>query len=202
VDRAGLRWAPRRATARALPASALATLALTALALGGCGAARAPRPGPTLTLALTAPADGSRVSAATTTVSGSVHPARRTRVEVLGRAVPVARDGHFSAAVELAVGTNLIDVIALAPRSAGAVTAVRVVRFLLVTVPPVAGLSPTQAASALRALGLAVRTDGSSDPLNFLIPASTRVCYSTPEAGARVNPGATVTIKTSRFCGL
>jgi hypothetical protein len=155
-----------------------------------------------VTLALTAPADDSRVSTATTTVAGTVTPARRTRVQVLGHTVAVSRDGRFATPVGLAVGTNLIDVIASAPRSAGAVTAVRVVRFLLVTVPPVAGLSPSEATRTLQGLGLTVKTDASSDPLNFLIPASTRVCYSTPSAGARVDPGTTVTIKTSRFCGL
>jgi hypothetical protein len=180
----------------------LAALALMALTLAGCGSAPAPRPGPTVTLKLTAPADGSRVSAATATVSGTVSPPRRTRVAVLGRVVPVAPDGSFSAQIGLAVGANLMDVVASAPRSAGAVTAVRIVRFLLVTVPQVAGQSPAQATQALRSLGLEVTVKGSSDPFGFLIPGSTSVCYSTPSAGAKVDPGATVTIKTSKLCGL
>ena len=184
-----------------MAALAPAALALT-LALAGCGSAAAPPPGPKVTLELSAPADGSRVSATTATVSGTVAPARRTRVEVLGRGVAVTADGRFSTHVGLAVGTNLIDVVASAPRSAGAVTAVRVVRFLLVTVPQVDGLSPSQATRDLKALGLAVKVNGSSDPFSFLIPASTSVCYSTPSAGAKVDPGATVTIKTSKICGL
>jgi hypothetical protein len=190
------RWAP-------LSVAALALAALTlALGLVGCGSAAAPPPGPTVTLKLTAPADGSRVSATVATVSGMVIPARQTRVDVLGHGVAVTPDGSFSAQVALAVGTNLIDVVASAPRSAGAVTAVRIVRFLQVTVPQLSGLSPSHATSDLQALGLTVKVNGSSDPFGFLIPGSTSVCYSKPAAGTKVDPGATVTIKTSKICGL
>jgi hypothetical protein len=189
-----------RAVVRFVGRGAVAAV-IAALGLAGCGSAAAPPPGPKVTLSLIAPADESRVSSAETTVRGRVTPAR-ARVQVLGRAVPVAPDGGFSAQIALAVGTNLIDVEASAPRSSGAATAVRVIRFLLVTVPEVSGESPQQATAALQALGLAVKTDGSGDPLSFLIPASTSVCSTDPSAGARIDPGATVTLHTSKLCGL
>jgi hypothetical protein len=171
-----------------------------ALALAGCGTAAGPPPGPRVTLKLTAPADETRVSASSATIAGTVRPAR-ARVEVLGRRVAVTASGSFAISVGLSVGTNLIDVEASAPRSAGAVTAVRVIRYLLVDVPSVTGETPEAATTALRALGLAVNVQGSSDPFNFLIPAATKVCASSPAAGARVAPGSTVTLKTAKFCG-
>ncbi len=178
---------------------AAALCAPLALALAGCGTAAGPPPGPRITLKLTGPADESRVSATTATITGRVSPIR-ARVEVLGAGVPVARDGSFSLRVGLAPGTNLIDVEASAPRSTGAVAAVRVIRYLLVSVPQLNGESPAQATSELRALGLAVKIVGSSDPLSFLLPGSATVCSSTPAAGTRVNPGSTVAIKTSKLC--
>jgi hypothetical protein len=187
-----------------VPRVALLTAAaavVTALALAGCSSAAAPPRGPKVTVKLSAPTDESRVSASHATVRGTVEPAR-AHVQVLGQSVSVARNGSFSTQVGLAVGTNLIDVVASAPRSAGAVTAVRVIRFLLVTVPLVDGESPKQAAAGLQALGLNVHTDNSSDPLSFLIPAPVKVCSSSPIAGARIDPGATVTLHTSKICGL
>lgn len=153
-----------------------------------------------MTLTLRTPVDQSRVATASAVVSGTVSPVR-ARVQVLGRGVRVRADGAFSISVGLSVGTNLIDVEASAPRSSGAVAAVRVIRYLLVTIPVLKGENPTAAAAGLAALGLTVKTRGSSDPLNFLIPGSTKVCSSSPAAGSRVDPGATVTIRTSRFCG-
>jgi hypothetical protein len=186
----------------AVPRVALAPLAAVlwvALLAAGCGTATGPPPGPPVTLTLSAPADGSRVSAQSAIVSGTVSPAS-ARVQVLGREVRVASDGRFAIAVGLGVGTNLIDVEASAPRSTGAVAAVRVIRYLLVAVPALTGESPTVAGTALSALGLAVKVQGSSNPLNFLFPGATKVCSSSPVAGTRVDPGSTVTIKTSRFC--
>jgi hypothetical protein len=196
----------RTATVPPMPAAFRAASATVACALcaallvSGCGTAAGPPPGPKITLKLTAPVDESRVPASSATVAGTVTPAR-ARVEVLGRAVPLERDGSFSVRIALSVGTNLIDVEASAPRSAGAVAAVRVIRFLLVTVPSVVGESPKQAATSLKALGLTVKTQGSSDPFNFLIPGSSQVCSISPPAGARVDPGTTITLKTSKFCG-
>jgi hypothetical protein len=186
----------------AIPRVALATVAAVlcvALLAAGCGATAGPPAGPPVRLKLSTPLDGSRVSTQSAIVSGTVSPAR-ARVQVLGRSVRVASDGSFAIAIGLAPGTNLIDVEASVPRSRGAVAAVRVIRFLLVTVPPVAGESPTIASTALSALGLAVKVQGSSDPLNFLFPGSTKVCSSSPAAGSRVDPGSTITIQTSRFC--
>lgn len=181
-------------------AGVAAVLLISVLALAGCGTAAAPRPGPAVTLALSAPGDGARMSAATATVVGRVSPAR-ARVEVLGHTVAVAHDGNFSTRVRLAVGTNLIDVIAAAPRSTGAVSALRVVRFLLVTVPQLSGESPAHAAAALKALGLAAKTTNSANLFSFLIPTSAQVCSSAPSPGTRVDPGTTVTLRVSKLCG-
>jgi hypothetical protein len=183
---------------RAASATVVSVLC-AALLVAGCGTAAGPPPGPRVTLRLTAPADESRVSADSATVTGIVTPAR-ARVQVLGRTVPVAHNGRFSIAIGLVPGTNLIDVEASAPRSTGAVTAVRVIRFLLVTVPSVVGESPSRATAALKSLGLAVKINGSSDPFNFLLPGSAHICSSSPSAGARVNPGATVTLKSVKLC--
>jgi hypothetical protein len=184
---------------RAASATVVAVLC-AALLLSGCGTAAGPPPGPRVTLKLSAPADGSRVSASTATVAGTVRPVR-ARVAVLGRAVPVSRDGHFSITIGLSPGTNLIDAEASFARSTGAVAALRVVRFLLVTVPQVVGENPDDATDALKALGLSVKVQGSSDPFNFIIPGSNKVCSITPLAGAHVDPGATITLKTSKICG-
>jgi hypothetical protein len=179
--------------------AAAACLLLGALLLAGCGSAAAPPPGPDVRLALLSPSDGLRTSAATITVRGRVRPAR-AHVLVLGRRVPVARDGSFSTSIHLADGANLIDVLADAPRSTGAVSALRLVRFLLVTVPDLTKESPATATRALRALGLRVRTTGSGDPFGFLVPLRTQVCATTPAAGARVDPGTTVTVQTGKVC--
>jgi hypothetical protein len=181
------------------PAAALVLAALAALTLAGCGTAAAPKPGPAVSLKLTTPVSGRRTASQSTTVRGVVTP-HRAAVLVLGRRVRVAPNGSFSASVALTPGTNLIDLEASLPRSAGAVAAVSVVRFLLISVPSVVGDTPAQAGAALRALGLAVKTNGSSDPFNFLIPGTTQVCSSAPSSGTKVDPGSTVTIKTSKFC--
>ncbi|HET9074401.1 MAG TPA: PASTA domain-containing protein [Solirubrobacteraceae bacterium] len=188
---------------RGLPIPAwVARAALAALSVGGLAACGSPppRPGPAVSLQLSNPADGTRTSAVTVTVSGRVHPVRAT-VLVLGRSVPVQADGSFSARVALGVGTNLIDVEASAPRSVGAVTALSVVRFLLVTVPNLGGESPSQASHALRALGLSVKLRGAADPFGFLLPTSDQVCSSEPGPGARLVPGTTVTLLTAKLCG-
>ncbi|WP_249012030.1 PASTA domain-containing protein [Conexibacter sp. DBS9H8] len=171
------------------------------LVCAGCGAAAPAQPGPRVSLTLSSPADDARLAGPDVTVSGTVSPARAT-VEVLGQAVSVDPTGHFSTQIALSVGTNLIDVEAAAPRSSGAVAAVRVIRYLLVAVPSVIGESPGQATAALRALGLRVTVLASTDPLGFLLPTSVRVCSSTPGAGARVQPGSSVILQTSKLCGL
>ena len=177
-----------------------AVLATCAVGLAGCGTAAAPPAGPKVSLSLLEPSDQSRVSSTRATVSGTVKPVR-ARVQVLGRAIRVSPDGSFSVQVGLKLGTNLIDVEASLPRSVGAVAAVRVTRFQLVTVPPVDGDSPSQATDALKAAGFGVKTDGSANPLSFLIPGSTSVCSESPSGGTKVDPGATVTIHTSKLCG-
>ncbi|MBO0767207.1 MAG: PASTA domain-containing protein [Solirubrobacterales bacterium] len=170
-----------------------------AMLIGGCGSAPPPAPGPLVTLHMSLPRDGSRTSAASTTVTGRVKPVR-AKITVLGRAVHVTRSGRFQTSVHLGVGTNLIDVLASLPRSSGAMTALRVVRFLLVSVPDVTTDDTRSATAALKSLNLRATVSPSHDPLAFLLPFSQHVCTTTPPAGTRVNPGSTVILHTAKIC--
>src|SRR5437764_12282578 len=98
------------------------------VAVAGCGGA-SPRPGPPVRLAVNAPAT---VHTGSATITGTVSPSVAT-VLVLGHQVHVRRGG-FSAEVALEPGTNIIDVLAGAPRSRDAMSAVRVVRLVYITV--------------------------------------------------------------------
>jgi hypothetical protein len=180
----------------------LILLGLTIPALGagisGCGAAKPPAATP-VKLSLTAPTDGSRVSSGSVTVTGTVSPVQ-ARVLVLGQRVTVQADGSFSTDVLLSTGTNLIDVLASAPHAPAAMSAVRVVRYALETVPQVIGDSPSDAQAAIRAAGLVPKVVSSGSPFNFLVPLSTQVCSTSPSAGTKLSPGSTVTVNTGKLC--
>jgi hypothetical protein len=175
---------------------ALFLAALTAVVFGGCGAAA--RSEPQIQLHLSEPADGVVVTSASVTVSGSVSPAG-ARVLVLGRVIPTAH-GTFSTQVQLQPGTNLVDVLAGAVRAKAAMTAVRVYRQILVTVPNLGNDSPATATKALQALGLKVHVVDTDPFYSFLIPGSKGVCGISPNSGHRVLPGTTVTITESKTC--
>lgn len=145
------------------------------------------------------PIDGTRVTTNTVTVAGTVRPAH-ARVLVDGRQVTTASDGSFSVAVPLSVGTNFIDVIAGAPNARAAMTAMRVLRYVLIRVPAVEGQSPSVAVAAIRAAGLKPVLKDNSDPLAFLVPLSSQVCGQSPGAHARVQPGSTVTLSVGKVC--
>jgi len=81
-------------------------------------------------------------------------------------------------------------------------TAVRVIRYVLVTVPDVTGRSPSYAAATIRDAGLKPQLDGDSDPFAFLLPMSEQVCSQSPRAGDQVNPNSTVTIRLGKLCQL
>jgi hypothetical protein len=119
---------------------------------------------------------------------------------VLGRAVLPDRNGHFSTSVPLAPGTNLIDVIASAPRARPAMFALRVIRYVLVTVPDVTGKSPGAAATAIRGAGLRSVLHVDNAPLSFLWPFPPQVCSQSPAGGARVGPHSVVTLQASQVC--
>jgi hypothetical protein len=171
---------------------------LGAFALAACGTTAVHHVAP-VRLSQLAPADGTRVSSDRVTVTGTVSP-EHASVMVLGKHVTPSSGGHFTTSVELRVGTNLIDVIADAKRADPAMTALRVVRYVLVRVPSVTGRSPRSAASAIRAAGLVPKVEGSGDPFSFLVPLSSEVCSQSPDGGRRVNPGATVTLSIGKVC--
>ena len=150
-------------------------------------------------LSLNSPADGARLEASVATISGVVSP-RSARVLVTGKGVSPGADGSFSATVSLVPGTNLVDVIASAPHARPAMTAIRVVRYVLVRVPDVSGESPSDAAAAIRGAGLKPQLDGDSNPFAFLLPFSERVCSQSPSGGEQVNPNSTVTIRLGKLC--
>lgn len=145
------------------------------------------------------PADGIRVPNSSITVTGTVSPPRAA-VLVLGRPAAVQRDGSFSARVSLSAGVNLIDVLASLPHASGAMTALRVERYVLVAVPQVVGLSPRAAAAAVRAAGLVPKLQPGGNPLSFLAPLPNQVCSASPPPGVEVSPGSTVTLVTSNLC--
>lgn len=163
-----------------------------------CGSAADPPAAP-VKLSLSAPTDGSQIDTDTATVSGAVSP-RTARVLVFGHVVKPDADGGFSTTVSLTPGSNLIDVIASAPHARPAMTAVRVTRYVLVSVPDVTGESPKSAATAIRDAWLKPQVHGSSDPFNFLIPLSDVVCSQSPQGGAHVNPDSTVTLQLGKVC--
>jgi hypothetical protein len=173
---------------------ALAIAATAALA--GCGSSA--RPEPQIHLQVSEPADGAVVTAGSVTVSGNVTPLA-TGVLVLGHRVAV-RSGSFSTQVQLQPGSNLLDVLAGAAHAKAAMTAVRVYRQILVTIPDVSNDSPPNAAKALVALGLHVHLKDTDPFYSFLIPGGQGVCGTSPGAGQRVDPGATVTISVSKTC--
>ncbi len=130
---------------------------------------------------------------------GSVGPGAAS-VLVAGKPVPI-RGGSFTAWVPVAAGTNVIDVLAGAPRAAGAMTVVRVYRQLPVAVPDVGGEDPTVAARQLANAGLHPRLQGGSGFLQSLLPfVSKQVCSTDPAAGSLLPPGSAVTLQISRFC--
>jgi hypothetical protein len=167
------------------------------LAIAGCGT-KAAAPEPQVQLQLTTPVDGTTVTDGSITIAGKVSPAG-TRVLVLGQPVTVT-GGEFTKTVPLQPGSNLVDVLAGGDRARAAMTAVRVYRQVLVTIPNVSNDSPSTAVRALEALGLHARTDNTDSFLDFLIPSSYGICSMSPAPGNRVLPGTLVTIKISKTC--
>jgi hypothetical protein len=150
-------------------------------------------------LRLGTPTDGTRTEASTERVSGVVSP-RTARVLIVGEAVKPDTRGDFSTTIALAPGTNLIDVIASAPHARPAMTTLRVVRYVLVTVPTVTGETPTAAAAAIRSAGLKLQLHEDKNPFSFLLPFPKHVCSQSPSGGDRVAPNSTVTLGVGKVC--
>ena len=208
MTRAGNRCTPgRRRQSVPLPSGEVKSLraftgigmtVAVALLAAGCGRASSPPPAP-VRLSLETPADGARIVSTTATVTGVVVP-HRAHVLVLGHDAPTDTSGHFSVRVGLSTGTNLVDVIASAPRARPAMVALRVIRYVLVTVPDVTGRSPTSAVAILRAHGLKPVLGTDSNPLSFLLPLSMQICSQSPSGGARVQPNSRVTLQPGQVC--
>jgi hypothetical protein len=173
-------------------------LVLTAGLLAGCGSSTATPAEIAVHLSLSGPVDGSRVTAGSVLVSGTVTPADAT-VLVAGRGVAVA-GGSFETQVALAPGQNIVDVLAGAPRSQPAMEAVRVFRQVDVPVPSVFGETIAAATAALRAGGLSARIVNNEPFYGFLLPGAPTVCTTSPPAGRPVPPGTVVTVNVSKSC--
>jgi hypothetical protein len=176
----------------------LVAVAAAAL-LSACGGSAGPAT-PAVKLSLSAPGDGARVQTSTVTITGAVSP-RDARVLVVGHRATTSPGGEFSATVSLIPGTNLVDMIASAPHARPAMSVVRIVRYVLVSVPDVTGESPSDAAAAIRGAGLSPKLHGDTDPFSFLLPLSEEVCSQTPAGGDHVAPNTTVTISIGKLCG-
>ena len=173
--------------------------AACAAALPGCGEEPPPAP-PTerVRLQISGPADGSTLRRGTADVRGSVAP-RSSAVTVLGRPALVT-DGRFTVVVPLEPGVNVIDVIATAPRRVPAMTALRVTRDILVTVPALTGLLEDEVTPRLEALGLEVDVERSGGLFDVLRSGEPRVCEQEPDAGTRVRRGREVLVVVAKRC--
>src|SRR3954470_6696622 len=171
-------------------------------AVAGCGGedskppAKPPRP---VALSIDQPGDTATVQSGVVAVHGTVEPAG-AQVRVLGRAAIVS-GRSFSVDVPLEPGANVVDVIASAPRRAPALTAFRVTREILVTVPDLAGGDVGQAEDALKGLGLKLEARRGADGfIDGLLPGSPKVCTQRPGPGEKVRKRATVVVVAAKGC--
>lgn len=172
---------------------------LLALGIAGCGGDDKPPPDPpAVRLTISSPIDPSTVKDDSVEVSGRVSPARAS-VLVLGKATPVT-GGAFSTEVPLKEGVNVIDVAASMPGRSSAFAAVRVSYDPRVTIPDLAGVPDDEAADRISALGLDPSLQSVGGLFDELRSGQRRVCESDPPAGATVEPGADVTLKTAKRC--
>ena len=169
------------------------------LALAGCGGDDPPPRDPAaVRLTIEAPADTATVKEDTVELRGRVSPARAT-VEVAGEAAPVS-DGAFSKTVKLDEGVNVIDVSATMPGRSAAFAALRVTYDPRVTIPDLTGQVDEDAAARLDSLGLDVELEAVGGFLDELRSGPRRVCETDPPAGATVDPGSSVILKTAKRC--
>lgn len=149
-------------------------------------------------LTINSPTDNVRTLAGQVSVSGTVAPAAAT-VLVAGKAVAVS-SGSFTTSVPVNPGSNVVDVLASAPRALSAMTAVRVYRQVLITIPNLGGDSPGQATAQLTGIGLVPKVQQGGGFLEPLIPGSPQVCQTYPAAGRAVMPGSTVQVQVAKLC--
>lgn len=174
-------------------------MATVAVALAGCGGDDPPRlPTEHVRLQVTAPSDRASVRRGTIDVEGEVTP-QRSAVTVLGRPALVT-DGRFTVVVPLEPGMNVIDVVATAPRRLPALTAVRVTRDVLVTVPDLTGALEEELDGRLEPLGLRADVERGGGLFDALRSGEPRVCQQDPEAGVRVRRGSVIDVIVAKRC--
>ena len=184
----------------ALPLAAVVAVALAGVVVGCGGGAGGPPAQPTkhVRLEVTAPSDGATVRRGTADVRGSVSP-RAAAVTVLGRPALVT-DGRFTVVVPLEPGINVIDVMATAPRRLPTLTAVRVTRDILVSVPDLEGVLEDELEARLEPLGLHADVQRGGGLFDVLRAGKPAVCEQEPEAGARVRRGREVRVLVAKRC--
>jgi hypothetical protein len=175
-------------------------LLLTVLAAiaAGCGDEPPPRARPPVTLALTAPSDGSTTRGASVVVSGTVSPTT-ARVVVLGNPVAVS-GGGFATSVSLREGANVIDVGASAAGRRAVWRALRVTRRSTIRVPSLVGRAEDDARAALAGAGLDARVRNDDDLIDAFRRGPRIVCDTDPAEGTELRAGAEVELVVSKTC--
>ena len=177
---------------------------LCAAAATGCGGGgnepkRPQRPAPVVDLEIAQPTDMTTVRSESVDVKGTVTPAGAA-VLVFGQRAPVSPGGSFTATVPLEPGANVIDVMATASGRTPALTAFRVTREMLVSVPDLGGKTEPDVDKALAALGLEPDVQKGGGLLEELLPGNPAVCEQDPNAGTQVRRGSTVHVVVSKSC--
>jgi hypothetical protein len=175
--------------------------AALAVVAGCAGKDNKPPAKPQRAVALTIeqPSDTAVVQEGTVTVHGRVEPSTAS-VRVLGRSATVS-GGSFDIVVPLDPGANVVDVIATAARRAPALTAFRITREILVTVPDLGGQTADDSESALSSIGLKLDAHRGADSfIDGLLPGSPKVCEQHPSPGQRAHRGSTVEVVVAKGC--
>jgi uncharacterized Zn-binding protein involved in type VI secretion len=178
---------------------AVLALLVGAAILAGCGDEPPPaQPTEHVRLDISGPSDGSILRRGTADVRGSVSP-QSSAVTVLGRPALVT-GGRFTVVVPLEPGVNVIDVIATASRRLPTMTALRVTRDVLVTVPALEGMLEDEVRARLEPLGLRVDFERAGGLFDVLRAGDPQVCEQEPEAGTRVRRGREVVVVVAKRC--
>jgi hypothetical protein len=174
--------------------------AACALLLSACGGGDKPASASApVRLQIASPSDQGTVREASVEVRGTVSPSS-AEVIVRGERARVS-GGAWSAQISLQPGVNVVDVLASAGTAKPALTAVRVRRVVDVEVPDLTGLSADDARQELDDANL--KAELQTDDGGFfddLLGGKPKVCETSPEAGATVDPGSTVTVTLARRC--
>jgi hypothetical protein len=184
---------------RVSPVLVLACLAAVAAGCGGDEERRAQRPAPAVDLTVSSPSDEAVVRSETVEVKGTVAPAGAA-VLVLGQRAAVSGGGSWTATVPLQPGANVIDVMASARGRGPALTALRVVRQVPVTVPDLGGKEVAEVQDTLGGLGLKPEVEEGGGLLEQILPGKPAVCEQDPKPGAEVRRGSTVHVVVSKSC--